>query len=233
MAHRLCRGSGASRATTEPADLYIARPVGLQSPARSGRQGGGMGSVRTKIACLAVGAAAIAGLSLAGTAASAPPFALEFAGPGTPPPGPRRRRRRPRRGLRGQRVGGGRHREPGRQVRLQRLLRRGVHAARGAGDAVRRPQRPRRRRPRRRLRRRRRQPGREMDLGGRHVRTYGAGALTSASDVAVAADGVVHVVEAGGSRASGRTAPPFRTSRCRPPPSTGATSPSPPRASST
>ena len=30
-------------------------------------------------------------------------------------------------------MGGGRHREPGRQVRLQRLLRRGVHAARGAG----------------------------------------------------------------------------------------------------
>ena len=191
-----------------------------------------MESVRTKIACLAVGAAAIAGLSLAGTAASAPPFALEFAGLALLPLAL---------GAAGGdlavdsegNVGGGRHREPGRQVRLQRLLRRGVHAARvlatpfadlnglGADDrggvyvvddgsrVV------------------------KMDLLVAYVRTYGAGALTSASDVAVAADGAGARRGGGPDRAlpAGRHRP-SDARRC-PPPSTGATSPSPPRASST
>ena len=109
-----------------------------------------------------------------------------------------------------------------RQVRLQRLLRRGPRSPRGW---------------------RRRSPTNGLgadDRGGvyvnddgsrvvkwtrgRHVRTYGAGALTSASDVAGGQDGVVHVVEAG-RIAPGRTAPPSDVTR--PPPSTGATSPSP------
>jgi len=158
--------------------------------------------VRSGVAWLAPALAALAGLAVTGTAAAAPPFALEFAGPGTPAPG----------GLGA--VAGDVAVDSEGNVWVEdptanRVVKYdyngtfiaeftqpeglatplddttglgaddsgGVYIVSDGGTRV-----------------------VKIDLGGRHVRTYGTAgpaALSTASDVAVAADGVVHVLEAG------------------------------------
>lgn len=151
-------------------------------------------------ACLIL-AAILTVLAMAGAAAAAPPFAFDFAGPGTPPPGALgavggdvavdsegsvwvedpTENRVVKYDYNGGFIAGFTQPEglPTAFVDTNGLGtddRGGVYVVDDGTRVV------------------------KIDLGGRHVRTYGTGGpapLLSASDVAVGADGVVHVLEAG------------------------------------